>query len=121
MTDTEIKDLAVKIAGILDTKKARDIKILKVNEKTVLADYFVIAAGNSTTQVKSLADEVEYILSTNDGITPTNVEGRGLGNWVLIDYDNIIVHVFNPQTREFYNLEKLWAECEEIPFEQSED
>ena len=113
--------LALDIAKILDTKKARDVKIIKVTEKTVIADYFVIAAGNSSTQVKSLADEVEYVLSQEQGIKPTSIEGRGLGNWILLDYDNVIVHVFGNQAREFYNLEKLWAEGEEIQFEQTED
>ena len=113
--------LALDIAKILDTKKARDVKIIKVTEKTVIADYFVIAAGNSSTQVKSLADEVEYVLSQEQGIKPTSIEGRGLGNWILLDYDNVIVHVFGNQAREFYNLEKLWAEGEEIHFEQTED
>ena len=113
--------LALDIAKILDTKKARDVKIIKVTEKTVIADYFVIAAGNSSTQVKSLADEVEYVLSQEQGIKPTSIEGRGLGNWILLDYDSVIVHVFGNQAREFYNLEKLWAEGEEIQFEQTED
>ena len=113
--------LALDIAKILDTKKARDVKVIKVTEKTVIADYFVIAAGNSSTQVKSLADEVEYVLSQQQNINPTNVEGRGLGNWILIDYDNVIVHVFSNQAREFYNLEKLWAEGEQIEFVQTED
>lgn len=113
--------LALDIAKILDTKKARDVKIIKVTEKTVIADYFVISAGNSSTQVKSLADEVEYVLSQEQGIKPTSIEGRGLGNWILLDYDNVIVHVFGNQAREFYNLEKLWAEGEEIQFEQTED
>ena len=121
MTAENIKKLALDIAKILDTKKARDIKILKVNEKTVIADYFVIAAGTSSTQVKSLADEVEYVIAKDTGLKPSNVEGRGLGNWILIDYDNVLVHVFNPQTRDFYNLEKLWAECEEVSFEQTQD
>ncbi len=120
-TQNEIKELAVSIAKILDTKKARDVKILKVNEKTVLADYFVIATGTSTTHVKSLADEVEYEVSTKLNIEPAGVEGRGLGNWTLIDYENVIVHVFNPQAKDFYNLEKLWADCEEIEFEKLED
>ncbi len=121
MTDMEILTLATDIAAILDKKKARDVKILKVNQKTVIADYFVIAAGTSSTQVKSLADEVEFELKTNRNIVPAAIEGRGQGGWVLLDYENVIVHVFNPQTREFYNLEKLWAECEEVPFEKTED
>lgn len=121
MTNMTPEALAVEIAKILDTKKARDIKILKVLDKTTITDYFVIAAGTSSTQVKSLADEVEFELKTKQGIDSTNVEGRGLGNWILLDYESVIVHVFNPQTREFYNLEKLWAECEEVAFEQEED
>ena len=104
----------------LDEKKARDIKILYVNKQTIIADYFVIAAGTSRTQVNALADEVEYKLGL-EGITPTKVEGRGQGTWVLLDYDSVLVHVFNPQSREFYNLEKLWADGEEIPFEATED
>lgn len=115
------EQLAKDIAKILDTKKARDIKILRVLEKTTIADYFVIAAGGSSTQVKSLADEVDYELSTKQGIEPANIEGRGLGNWILLDYESVIVHVFNPQTREFYNLEKLWAECEEVDFDRISD
>ena len=121
MTNTiDSKQLAENIAVLLDKKKARDVKILRVTEKTVIADYFVIAGGTSSTQVKALADEVEYQIGVNDGIKPTNVEGRGTGGWILLDYENVLVHVFDPKMREFYNLEKLWAECEEVPFDRSE-
>ncbi len=116
MDHIDAKALAERIAQILDSKKAFDIKLLRVEEKTVIADYFVIAGGTSRTQVNALADEVEYKLSTESGLSPANIEGRGLGNWVLLDYGCVIVHVFNPQSREFYNLDKLWAECEEVPF-----
>ena len=116
MTNTiDSKQLAENIAVLLDKKKARDVKILRVT------DYFVIAGGTSSTQVKALADEVEYQIGVNDGIKPTNVEGRGTGGWILLDYENVLVHVFDPKMREFYNLEKLWAECEEVPFDRSED
>ena len=122
MTNTiDSKQLAENIAVLLDKKKARDVKILRVTEKTVIADYFVIAGGTSSTQVKALADEVEYQIGVNDGIKPTNVEGRGTGGWILLDYENVLVHVFDPKMREFYNLEKLWAEREEVPFDRSED
>ena len=115
MTNTvDSKQLAEHIALLLDKKKAHDVKILRVTEKTVIADYFVIAGGTSSTQVKALADEVEYQIGVNDGIKPVNVEGRGTGGWVLLDYENVLVHVFDPKMREFYNLEKLWAECEEV-------
>ena len=122
MTNTiDSKQLAEHIASLLDKKKARDVKILRVTEKTVIADYFVIAGGTSSTQVKALADEVESQIGVNDGIKPANVEGRGTGGWILLDYENVLVHVFDPKMREFYNLEKLWAECEEVPFDKLED
>lgn len=122
MTNTvDSKQLAEHIALLLDKKKAHDVKILRVTEKTVIADYFVIAGGTSSTQVKALADEVEYQIGVNDGIKPVNVEGRGTGGWVLLDYENVLVHVFDPKMREFYNLEKLWAECEEVPFDRIEE
>ena len=122
MTNTvDSKQLAEHIALLLDKKKAHDVKILRVTERTVIADYFVIAGGTSSTQVKALADEVEYQIGVNDGIKPVNVEGRGTGGWVLLDYENVLVHVFDPKMREFYNLEKLWAECEEVPFDRIEE
>ena len=118
--EEKAKEIALKVAKILDEKKARDIKIIYVNKQTIIADYFVIAAGTSRTQVNALADEVEYKLGL-EGIDPTKVEGRGQGTWVLLDFDSVLVHVFNPQSREYYNLEKLWADGEEIPFEATED
>lgn len=110
------KALAQKIAGILDAKKAQDIRILNVNRKTVLADYFVIAGGSSRTQVNALADEVEYKLGLED-VHPSRVEGRGGGTWVLLDFDSVIVHIFGRDTRDFYKLEKLWAEGIPVPFD----
>ena len=86
------KALAIEIAKILDKKKAHDVRVLKVESLTVLTDYFVIASGTSTTQVASLADE----------------------NWVLLDYSNVIVHVFVPNTRTYYDLEHLWADGEPV-------
>ena len=118
--EEKAKEIALLAAKALDDKKAKDIKILYVNKQTIIADYFVIAQGNSRTQVNALADEVEYKLGL-EGINPTKIEGRGQGTWVLLDYDSVLVHVFNPQSREFYNLEKLWADGEEIQFEMTED
>lgn len=113
--------IAQKIASILDCKKAKDVKILNVYEKTVLADFFVFATGSSTTQVNSLADEIEFKLKTEDGIDPLRVEGAGSGTWVLIDYGSIIVHIFGVQSKEFYKLEKLWADGTEVSFEKIQD
>ena len=118
--EEKAKEIALLAAKALDEKKARNIKILYVNNQTIIADYFVIAHGTSRTQVNALADEVEYKLGL-EGIHPTKIEGRGQGTWVLLDFDSVLVHVFNPQSREFYNLEKLWADGEEVPFEKTDD
>ena len=101
------KTLAIEIAKILDKKKAVDVRVLKVESLTVLTDYFVIASGTSTTQVGALADEVEYELSQK-GIEPYTTEGFDSKNWVLLDYSSVIVYVFVPNTRTYYDLEHLW-------------
>ena len=114
------KALALKIAEILDDRKAQDIKIINVNKKTVIADYFVIAGGSSRTQVNALGDEVEYKLGL-EGISPSRVEGRGDGSWVLLDFDSVIVHIFGRESRDFYKLEKLWAEGTPVEYIQKEN
>ena len=101
------RELADAIAEILDSKKARDIKVLHVEDKTVIAEYFVICTGNSSTQVKALAGEVEYRTELR-GLSPYSVEGRDNNSWILLDYSNAIVHTFSSDAREFYNLEKLY-------------
>ena len=98
------KTLAIEIAKILDKKKAQDVRVLKVESLTVLTDYFVIASGTSTTQVG-------YELSQK-GIEPYTTEGFDSKNWVLLDYSSVIVHVFVPNTRTYYDLEHLWADGE---------
>ena len=103
------RDLADAIAEILDSKKARDIKVLHVEDKTVIAEYFVLCTGNSSTQVKALAGEVEYRTELR-GLIPYSVEGRDNNSWILLDYSNVIVHVFSREAREFYNLEKLYED-----------
>jgi len=108
-TPREIAEYAVRV---LDTKKARDIRLLYTEKQTILADYFVICSGTSRTQLRSLADEVEYKLSLC-GIAPLHIEGNGNEGWVLIDFGCVIVHVFSRDAREFYNLEKLYAETSE--------
>lgn len=95
------------IVTVLDSKKARDIKLLHVEKQTVIADYFIVCSGNSRTQIKSLADEVEYRMTQN-GIEPLHVEGGRGDSWILLDYGCVIVHVFGRDAREFYSLEKLY-------------
>ena len=107
------EELAKAICDILDAKKGRDIKLLHVEKKTVIADYFVLCTGNSSTQVKALADEVEYRTGQR-GRTPTNVEGRDNVAWIILDYDSVIVHVFSREAREYYNLDKLYNGASEM-------
>ena len=107
------KEKALKITGILDGKKALDIKLIEISDLTIIADYFVIATGTSSTQVRALADEVEFQLK-EQGITPTRIEGYSSSSWILVDYSDVVVHVFQKDTREFYSLERLWADGKEI-------
>lgn len=106
----EIAKAAVKV---LDAKKAGDIKLLKIDKKTIIADYFVICTGNSSTQIKTLADEVEYQLGVGK-VPYVRLEGTDSDEWKIIDCHDIIVHVFSNEARNFYKLEKLWADAEEI-------
>lgn len=108
------KELALQIAQVLDQKKATRVKLLKVRDLTVLADYFVIASGTSSTHVKSLAEEVEFQCK-EQGTAPLRTEGFNTQNWFIIDYGNVIVHVFSPEARDFYDLEHLWADGEDVP------
>ena len=107
------KAIAEFIVKVLDAKKAKDIKLLHVEEQTILADYFVLATGNSTTQVSSLSEEVEFRLSEN-GIAPRAVEGHRGDSWILSDYNCVILHVFSQESRDFYKLEKLYSEGSEV-------
>ena len=97
----------------LDSKKAVDIKVIRVDSLTTLADYFIICNGTSTTHIKALADECEFKLE-EAGFKLMHREGRDSGNWILLDYKDIIVHVYNKEMREHYDLERFWADGEEI-------
>lgn len=110
MTDTEELEAAVKA---LDSKKALDIKAIKVRDLTILANYFVIASASSTTQVKALAEEVEFRLGEK-GVQPKSIEGEQSKTWIVLDYYDVVVHVFLEETRDFYRLEHLWADGEQV-------
>ena len=101
------QEIANKIKEILDNKKAIDIEVLKVEEKTTLAEYFVIATGTSITHIRSLAGEVEDKMEELN-ITPKNFEGRMSDSWMILDYGSVIVNIFSPEAREYYELDKLW-------------
>ena len=107
----------VKVAvNALDSKKALDIKVIEIAEISNIADYFVIATGTSSTHVKTLADETEFQLSER-GIPVDHIEGKGT-QWILLDYKDFVVHVFNGESRSFYELERLWTDGKEIDVSQ---
>lgn len=106
----EQSKLMAKIAyQALDDKKGEDIKVINISEVSVLADYFVIANGSNDSQVRALVDSVEEQLA-KAGYDAKQREGIGLGSWVLLDYGNIIVHVFDKENRLFYDLERIWRD-----------
>lgn len=108
------KEVLETIVKALDSKRAEDIQVIGVGELTILGDYFVIANGTSTTHTRTLADEVDYQMS-EIGLEPMHREGRGNGsNWIVLDYGDIIVHVFYKETRDFYQLERMWADGEQV-------
>lgn len=100
-------------AAVLDAKKAHDIRAIRVEDLTIVAGYFLFASATSTTQAKSLADELEFQLK-GQGVTPSRVEGYQSAQWILLDYGEVIVHIFYGETREFYSLERLWADGEQV-------
>ncbi len=102
-------ELAEAIALFLDNKRGREIKIIDMNGKTDICDYMVLATGTSNTHVQTLGGEVEYEMSRR-GIEPLHTEGRDGNTWMVLDYAHIMVHVFTRDTREFYNLDKLYGD-----------
>lgn len=107
------KEAAFEMVRILDSRKARDIKLLRVEEQTIIAEYFVICSGTSSTQIKSMAGELEYKMSMS-ALAPQGMDGYTEGKWVVIDFGSVMVHIFGSESREFYKLEKFWADAEEI-------
>lgn len=105
----EPKELAKQIVTSLDKHKAENIRVIGITELTSIADYFVIAEGTSSTMVKSLSDYVEEELKA-DGTEPSRVEGYASSSWVLMDYGSVVVHIFQSETRTFYDLERLWKD-----------
>lgn len=115
------KELALAAARALDDKKGVKILVLDVQHLTIIADYFVIASGRSANQVRALIDEVDDKLSEL-GENPRRREGTNEGHWAVLDYGNVLVHVFHEQEREYYNLERLWMDgSNQVEFVQNED
>jgi ribosome-associated protein len=107
------KEILTQAVSILGGRKAEDIKALDIGGVSIIADYFLLASGSSSTQVRALAEEIEVKLS-QAGVEPLRVEGMQSATWIILDYGSLIVHIFHRDTRKFYNLEHLWADGKEV-------
>jgi ribosome-associated protein len=104
-------ELARKIVDLISDKKGEDIVLLDVRERTTIADYFVLCSGTSERQLKAIVEGITEALKKEGRIIPRHVEGKPETGWVLIDYNDVIVHIFAPERRSFYDLESFWAEA----------
>jgi len=111
------KEMIAVAVKALDSKKGKGICVLHTEEQTSLADFFVICNGTSTTQVRALSDAVEEAMS-KAGEEPHHIEGHQGGEWTLLDYSSVVVHVFTEEGREFYSLERLWSDAAPVDISQ---
>ncbi len=111
--DKKIETLSNTLAQLLTDKKAQDVICLDISEKTVVADAFVIASGRSSVQVKALCDEVDEYCKDNE-IEIGPMEGYSAARWVIVDLKDVVVHIFRNEDREFYNLERLWSDADNV-------
>jgi ribosome-associated protein len=115
------KDRSAELARLaiaaLEDKKAEDVRVIDIGDVSVLADYFIIASGNNRIQVQAMADEVEERLG-RAGAIPKQIEGYQAGNWVLLDFGDVIIHIFDAQNRLFYDLERIWKDGTQITPDQ---
>ncbi len=111
-----ILDMAMAAALAASDKKAQDVLVLDISDLTPLADYFVICTANSSTQVEAIARAITERMD-EAGVACKGIEGLNAARWVLLDFGDVVVHVFRPEDREFYHLERLWGDARAIPFE----
>ena len=116
MDKSETSHLAWTIAQAADDRKAENIVILKVTDISYISDYFVLVTGFSRVQVRAIADSIDKKVQEEYQKEPIAVEGKSEGTWILQDYGDVIVHIFLPEEREFYNLEAFWGHAEKIDF-----
>lgn len=110
---------AVRLAAkAAESKKALDVEILDIEGLTTIADYFLICSATNITQIGAIADGIGHALA-QDGIRPSHIEGGAESTWVLMDYGDVIIHIFDEQTRAFYGLERLWGDAKRVPAEAS--
>ena len=114
MAEVQSKQLVEVVCKALADKRGKDIVSLYVREKTDLCDYFLIASGSNAPQIRAMGERVEELVERELGLVPTRTEGVRDGRWAVIDYGDVIVHIFNDETRLFYHLERLWQTGENL-------
>lgn len=107
------KEMALRLATVLNDKKGKEILVLDTNHISSLADYFILCTGTSAPQLKALADACEKAMK-DEGIPPHHIEGHRGGTWILQDYADVVLHLFSEEAREFYSLDRLWADATEV-------
>ena len=108
------KEIAKNVLNAVIDRKAADIVLLQVTKLTTLADYYILCTGSSNTQLRAIADSVEEVMTKKLGLEPKSVEGYRSASWILLDYGSVIVHIFKDDTRQFYGLERLWADAQKL-------
>ena len=116
-TPDQVRQWARTAARAASTKGGEETVIIEVGEVLAITDAFVICSGRNNRQVKTIAEEVEARLKTDGGISPLRVEGKGDSQWVLLDYGDLVVHVFLDEVREYYDLERLWSDAPRLAWE----
>ena len=111
--ERNVKEIVKLAYKALEDKKASDISIIDISGLSVIADYFIIASADNIRQTAALADNVEEVLG-REGIVPKQIEGRGAGNWILMDYYDVIIHVFDKENRLFYDIERIWKDGRKV-------
>lgn len=120
MADKKAREMAGIAYRALEDKKAEDIRVINIEKVSVLADYFLIASGTNRNQVQAMADNVNEMLH-KAGYSVKQIEGYQTANWILLDYGDIIVHIFDRENRLFYDLERIWRDGESILLEELEE
>ncbi len=110
MSEVTSKDLVLEVCKALADKRGKDIVTLYVREKTSVCDYFVIASGSNAPQIRAMGERVEELVEKNLGLIPSRTEGVRDGRWAVVDYGDVVVHIFNDESRLFYHLERLWTD-----------
>ena len=117
MVEKNSKEMAKIAVAALEEKKANDIKILDISGVSVLADYFIIASGSNRNQVQAMSDNVEEVLG-KAGVHPKQIEGYQTANWILMDYGDVVIHIFDEENRLFYDLERIWRDGKVVEKEE---